>query len=390
MNELTLSKNISALRKSAGLTQEALAGKLGITFQAISKWENGLSCPDLQLLPDIADIFGVSIDELFGRSLPALALAVEQPSPEPECSDACGAEKPKAGDDPAKPLPWPDDNTLYVALYCGHNLLNEDELPLEKLNRIPFEYEGPALNISSALSVTINGSVNGNVCAGGNIDCTNVSGNVSVMGDINCTRVDGSVYSAEGDVDCGDVGGKVTAGGDVDCNSVYGNVTALSSVDCNFVRGDVRSGGDVDCSGVGGSVYAGGDVDCSRVVGNVETADNLSESDEKSSPLCKNDINEIENNARHEFDSSMQSAGEIRSQLDETKNLLEKGKLKSAARSACKTGSEKAHAGNWTTIFSENNKNDIKQTIDSIVDNVDNVIDGILGKIGIQSKDKED
>lgn len=390
MNELTLSKNISALRKSAGLTQEALAGKLGITFQAISKWENGLSCPDVQLLPDIADIFGVSIDELFGRPFPALALVPEPPSGEPKCSYACNDGEPKAELAPAPFLPWPDDDTLHVALYCGHSLLNRDDLPLNKLNRIPFEYEGPALNISSALSVTVDGSINGNICAGGNIDCTNVSGNVSAMGDINCARVEGSVYSAEGDVDCGEVGGKVTAGGNVDCNSVYGNVTALSSVDCNFVRGDVLSGGDVDCGGVGGSVYAGGDVDCGHVAGNVDAGDDLSESDEKSSLLSRNDINGIESNVENELDGSLRSADDMRSQLDETKELFERNELKSAAGSACKIAGEKTQARNWTTFFAENNKKDIKQTIDSIVDNVDNAIDGILGKIGIQSKDKED
>ena len=68
MNELTLCKNIAALRKGAGLTQEALASQLGLTYQAISKWENGLSCPDVQLLPQIADIFNVSIDALFCRT----------------------------------------------------------------------------------------------------------------------------------------------------------------------------------------------------------------------------------------------------------------------------------------------------------------------------------
>lgn len=86
----------------------------------------------------------------------------------------------------------------------------------------------------------------------------------------------------------------------------------------------------------------------------------------------------------------MRSADDMRSQLDETKELFERNELKSAAGSACKIAGEKTQARNWTTFFAENNKKDIKQTIDSIVDNVDNAIDGILGKIGIQSKDKED
>ena len=66
MNE-TLGTNIMRLRKEAGLTQEQLANALGISYQAVSKWENGVSCPDISTLPLIADLFSVSIDSLFGR-----------------------------------------------------------------------------------------------------------------------------------------------------------------------------------------------------------------------------------------------------------------------------------------------------------------------------------
>jgi len=58
--------NIAALRKQKGITQENLADIVGITAQAVSKWESGGS-PDTALLPVIADYFGVSIDSLFGR-----------------------------------------------------------------------------------------------------------------------------------------------------------------------------------------------------------------------------------------------------------------------------------------------------------------------------------
>ena len=61
----TLSANIQKYRKLSGLTQEALALKLGVTFQAVSKWENGKSSPDVLLLPIMAETFGCSIDSLF-------------------------------------------------------------------------------------------------------------------------------------------------------------------------------------------------------------------------------------------------------------------------------------------------------------------------------------
>lgn len=64
-----LSEQITRLRKQSGLTQEQLANRLGVTYQAVSKWENEQSCPDVALLPVLSDIFGVSMDELFGKNL---------------------------------------------------------------------------------------------------------------------------------------------------------------------------------------------------------------------------------------------------------------------------------------------------------------------------------
>ena len=62
----TLGKRIAALRKEKGLTQEQLAEKVGVSAQAVSKWENDVSCPDITLLPLLADLFDVSVDELLG------------------------------------------------------------------------------------------------------------------------------------------------------------------------------------------------------------------------------------------------------------------------------------------------------------------------------------
>lgn len=62
----TVGERIAALRKERGITQEGLAGIIGISSQAISKWENNVTMPDIMLLPIIADTLGVTIDELFG------------------------------------------------------------------------------------------------------------------------------------------------------------------------------------------------------------------------------------------------------------------------------------------------------------------------------------
>ena len=73
--EQTLGKRIAEHRKRLGLTQDALAEKLGITAQAVSKWENDLSCPDITMLPRLAEIFGISTDALLGHEAPPVHTA---------------------------------------------------------------------------------------------------------------------------------------------------------------------------------------------------------------------------------------------------------------------------------------------------------------------------
>lgn len=65
---MEMGKEIRRLRNDRGLTQEALAAALNVTAQTVSKWECGNSIPDVQLLPEIAVFFGVTIDQLFAMS----------------------------------------------------------------------------------------------------------------------------------------------------------------------------------------------------------------------------------------------------------------------------------------------------------------------------------
>ena len=58
-------ENIARLRKEKGWTQAELGEKLGVSNQAVSKWESGMTMPDVMLLPDIAKMFNVSIDDLY-------------------------------------------------------------------------------------------------------------------------------------------------------------------------------------------------------------------------------------------------------------------------------------------------------------------------------------
>ena len=64
MDSVKIGQFISNLRKQNKLTQQSFAEKLGVTYQAVSKWENGKSIPDIAILKEISNQFNVSIDEL--------------------------------------------------------------------------------------------------------------------------------------------------------------------------------------------------------------------------------------------------------------------------------------------------------------------------------------
>ncbi len=81
----TLGRRIARLRLECGMTQERLAMKMGVTAQAVSKWENDLSAPDISLLPELARTLGVTVDELLeGRKSQEIVPAEPEPQPEPE------------------------------------------------------------------------------------------------------------------------------------------------------------------------------------------------------------------------------------------------------------------------------------------------------------------
>lgn len=80
--EMTLGKRIAALRKEKELRQDDLAGMLDVSPQAVSKWENDLTCPDISLLPKLAQILNVTVDELLSgkqeADIPTVRLVPEK------------------------------------------------------------------------------------------------------------------------------------------------------------------------------------------------------------------------------------------------------------------------------------------------------------------------
>jgi len=189
---MTLGAQIALLRKQKNITQEALAQQLGVTNQAVSKWESEQCCPDVTLLPKLADIFGISIDELFGRTVPGTQSKL------------------------------PEDGALRIVLFQGNHRLTDRELCRD----VTIHWEGTVSDLRSDFSVCC-GDVNGYVQAGSTVNCGDVNGPVSAGGNVNCGDIDGAV-KAGGNVSCGDIEGDLIAGGKVTCGDIGGDLTVSS------------------------------------------------------------------------------------------------------------------------------------------------------------------
>ena len=280
---------IAAVRKAAGLTQEQLGALVGVTRQAVSKWESDQCGPDIMQLPVLADIFEISMDALFGRTEPAL--------PQPEPATVIGE------------LPWEDNDDLHAVCFVGHKLVRYQDIPSLGGKRERFSYSFSCLgfdkssprgnepvqlhfsgnvgNLYSDYAVYCSESaIGGNVQAGDGVICTDVGGEVRAGDGVTCVTVQGNVIAGDSvtctgsiggnaqagdDVHCeGIIQGNVSAGGDVECGGdIGGRVQAQGDVECQGdIRGDLRCDGDVNCSGdIGGSVTCSGDVDCTGSIG---------------------------------------------------------------------------------------------------------------------------
>ena len=245
MSEMNLNERIYELRREREWTQEQLAQKLGVSYQAVSKWENAQACPDISLLPAIADLFEVSIDSLFGR--------------EKQCVQA--------------DLPWEDDQAFHLAIYAGRRLVSEQEIKklAGKGEVCTVRYAGEARDVHCLLNLLCEADVQGSVQAGGGVTCSGDVGGSVQAGAVTCGDVGGSVEA--GAVTCGDVAGDVHSGS-IKCGDIEGDVTS-DSVKCGDIEGNVQAAGDVNCGDVGGSVQVkdGGDVNCGDVEGDVVVKD---------------------------------------------------------------------------------------------------------------------
>ena len=92
---MSIGKNIAAFRKAKGLTQTELGGMMGVSNQAVSKWEAEMTMPDVMLLPEIAKVLDVTIEELYnGKIEPSSQLCpIEAQAQEPNPHTTAPDEK---------------------------------------------------------------------------------------------------------------------------------------------------------------------------------------------------------------------------------------------------------------------------------------------------------
>ncbi len=299
MDNLKLNDTICFYRKKQGLTQEDLAGKLGVTNQSVSKWESAQCCPDISLIPKLADIFEISIDELFGI-VPRMSMtkkvndaekdavfskAVKIVKESGKVSASLLQRKLNIGyeeavhlidlmkdeltdkEDFSSQFSWSDDDTFRVVVARGKKVISVDDI--DKTIDITFpkncnETTRQYFKVEVFGNISCDSSINGDVIGHGMIECNQINGDIKeCKNNISCKGAINGDVNAEGNVGCGD--------------SISGNVSCGENVACgDGIGGKVNCGGSITCGdGINGDVKCGGNIECKTIEGNVECQGNI-------------------------------------------------------------------------------------------------------------------
>ena len=243
---LILGENLKSLRKEKGISQETLAEYLGISVQAVSKWENNLSYPDIEFLPTLANYYEVTVDYLLtGNSIP------KEKTTFYASNNGNGVT-----------VNLPNDNVHRILQFKGNELLNKDTYN----NKTPIllqlkanDKEYTKVNLEIWGSADIKGNIDGDVCTGLELNCGSINGDANAGLSLNAGNISGDANAGLG-LNCGNVGGDVNAGNAVNCGNITGDLSAGNSVNCGDIHGDVTVNGDLHCSKINGDVSCEGDI----------------------------------------------------------------------------------------------------------------------------------
>lgn len=234
MDELKIGEVIRELRGRKGISQETLAGVCRVSMQAVSKWENGQSYPDITFLPVLAEYLQVSVDYLLTGQDEGMAGRTVREDENGRIADMLKDRTEK--------------DVLYILQYRNGKILDrqsrgggsgeKEEEPV----KIVFEEEfrglekGLHVEVWGSAEIGADGIVT-DLEAGGNVSCGNVDGDIKAGGSVNGAAIEGDV-EAGCDVNCSDINGDVTAGCSVKCRDIAGDAKAGVSIECGAVRGE--------------------------------------------------------------------------------------------------------------------------------------------------------
>ena len=165
---MKLGNNIKFLRQKSQYTQKQLAQRLGVSYQAVSKWETNSNTPDISLLPQIAALFDVSIDTLFSDDISAYQEAFQEVK---------------------------DDDVIRIVQMKGKQVLkvtptiSQDNLPIEIVFPRDCNDRTQYFKVEIYGHVISDGSINGDVVCHKSIQCSAINGDIQSAGDIRVNEV---------------------------------------------------------------------------------------------------------------------------------------------------------------------------------------------------------
>ena len=244
---MNIGNNIKQLRQKKNLTQDQVAEKLGISYQAVSKWENNANTPDISLLPQIANLFDVSIDALFSENI----------------TDYSDLNHYMKDDDVIRIVQMRGTKVLKVS-----SIITRDEPPIEIAFPRNCNDRTQYFKVEVFGNLYCDASINGDVLARGNIECNQINGeyikciedstihincniinsDVRTFGDVRCTQINGDAACFNGgNLICeGNITGNANTfhGGNISCGgSIIGDVSCSNNVECKTIEGSVECQG---------------------------------------------------------------------------------------------------------------------------------------------------
>ena len=238
--KILIGTNIRQYRKAMDISQEQLAEAIGVTVQAVSKWETQQSLPDIGIVPGIAEFFGVTLDQLFFGNADDIAK-----------TDVSAV---------------PHDGKLYIFQMRDGKVLGKDEWERDKCIHLVLDEKNNQLSAEIWGNADINGNVGGSVNANGNANCGNVGGGVVANGAVNCGNVAGAV-TADGMINCGNIAGSATADASINCGNIAGTVYSQADIHC----GDISQSKEIKCQ----KLYCKGKINCEKIEGEVHTKEDI-------------------------------------------------------------------------------------------------------------------